>query len=787
MCRAKESGVNWKEGVEQGFARYGLFCARSPWWVLLATLLFIGVLSAQLFKLQADTSVEGFLRDDDPALLRFQSFREQFGRDELITIAIRPQEVFNSDFLRTLKGLQQRLQDDVPYVDRVYSLINARDIQASDDELVIAELVETIPQSDSEMEALMAHALGSPIYRGALLSDGGDITTILVRLQAQYRTPEGDWRNLEEVQLQAVTAAIDTLLADIGPALGETHLVGSPVLSADLAAAMQRDTVLFTLLTLLIVVVLLAYLYRRLAGVLLPLLVVMATLPTTFSVLAMLGLPFQTPLVTVPSFLLAVGICSAVHILTAFFLALDRGIEKPQAIAHALQHSGLAVFFTSLTTAAGLSSFLGAELRTVANFGLVSAVGVMLSFVFSVTLLPALLAIVPVKVRPVMSKEAVPWLRRLTAWCAELAITQAKPLVVSALLLMFFGVIAASQVHLGNDLKGWFGQEHRIRQSTDFVEQHFSGSMQFDLIVDSQQADAIKDIDFLQRLAQGQQWLQEYQGEYLSTGKASSVVDLLRETNRALLGGDLAQYRLPDSRESVAQQLFLLELSGTDDLFDAVDEDYQMARVTVNVPLLDAVQYTPFIAAAEHYFSELFPSAEVYATGLTPIIARTSETVVSTTAQSYLIAVVLICAMMMFLLGSVSLGLLSMLPNLLPVVVAVALMALYGAPLDSYSLPIGAIALGLAVDDTVHFMHNYQRYYRQSGDVDFAIRQTLDTAGRALTVTTVVMSLAFFVYLFASMVNIFQFGLFTGICILLAYFSDLLFAPALMKSLQRNR
>jgi predicted RND superfamily exporter protein len=754
--------------------------------VLLATLLFVAALASQLSNLKADTSVEGFLRADDPALLRFQAFREQFGRDELITIAIRPQEIFDQEFLQNLQQLQQRLEDDVPYVDRVYSLINARDIQAEEDELIVGDLVESLPQSAAEMERLMARTLASPIYRGALISEASDITTVLLRLQSQYRSDDGEWRNLEERQLQAVTLAVDEVLQDFGPALGETHLVGSPVLSADLAASMQSNTLRFTLLTLIMVVALLAYLYRRLSGIVLPLLVIVATIPTTFGVLAILQLPFQTPLVTVPSFLLAVGICAAVHILTIFYLALDRGVSKPDAIAQALQHSGLAVFFTSLTTAAGLSSFLGAELQTVANFGLASAVGVMFSFVFSVTLLPALLALLPVKTRPVMTAEAVPWVRGLTVWCAESAIRHSRTLAASGLVLMLCGGLAATQVHLGNDLKGWFSEDHRIRQSTDFVERHFSGSMQFDMLVDTGEADGIKQGDFLARLAQAQQWLQDYEDTVLATGKAGSVADLLRETNQALMGGAQAHYRLPEGGDMVAQQLFLLELSGTEDLFDAVDEDYQMARVSVSVPLLDAVEYTPFIAAAERRFGELFPEAEVYATGLTPIIARTSETVVNTTAQSYLIAVVLICLMMMLLLGSVKFGLLSMLPNLLPVIMAVGLMGLFGAPLDSYSLPIGAIALGLAVDDTVHFMHNYRRYYADSGSCDYAIRQTLDTAGRALTITTVVMSLAFFVYLFADMVNIREFGLYTGLCIIFAYFSDLLFAPALMKALQRD-
>lgn len=746
-----------------------------------AVTLFV-VLSAQLPRLQIDTSIESFLRDDDPSILRYDAFRDEFGHDELITIAIQPHEVFDVIFLEKLQNLHARLETEVPYIDRVYSLINARSIEADADELVVDELLEVLPATPAAMESLMAKVMRSPLYRGALISEAGDVTSLLLRLRSSYQADDGNWHNLGEQQLQEVATAVQQLLFESDVDLGIVHVVGSPILTAELTIAMFENTALFTALTLLLVIILLAFMYRRLSGVLLPLLVVLATIPSTFGVLVLFEQPFQTPLATVPSFILAVAICASVHILSVFYLALDRGLDKKSAIEYAMSHSGLAVLFTSLTTAAGLCSFLGAELRTVANFGLTSAVGAMLSFFFSVSLLPALLALCPISSRPVMTKEAVPWVRKLTHWCAELSIRHYRSIVLMALAMIAISLLMATRVHFGNDLKAWFPADHRMNVSTEFVESAFTGSMQVEVVIDTGDVDGIKEPEFLQRVSTLQQWLQDYSSGDLVTGKVSSIVDLLSETNQALGNGDLSEYKLADSREMIAQELLLLELSGTDDLFEMVDEDYQIVRLSVNVPLLDAVDYGIFIRQLEEKLGQDFVQAiQVDVTGMTPVIARTAETVVSTTARSYLLAACLITVMMIFLLGGLKIGLLSMLPNLLPVIVVVGLMALFGAPLDTYSLPIGAIALGLAVDDTIHFMHNFKRYFDGGGNVDHAIRMTLDSAGRALTVTTVVMAVAFFVYTFASMVNIVQFGLFTGLCVLLAYFSDLIFAPALMK------
>jgi predicted RND superfamily exporter protein len=259
------------------------------------------------------------------------------------------------------------------------------------------------------------------------------------------------------------------------------------------------------------------------------------------------------------------------------------------------------------------------------------------------------------------------------------------------------------------------------------------------------------------------------------------VVDVLRETNQALNENRASHYTVPTDRQLVAQELLLFENSGSDDLENMVDSQLQTARLTLRLPWREAGDYTTVVDDIQQRVNAAFDGeAEGRVTGLMMIFARTLDAMMSSIAKSYTIAVFVITLMMVLLVGHIRLGLISMIPNLLPITIVLGVMGLWGLPLDAFTMLIGSIALGLAVDDTVHFMHNFQRYYRQTGDTVEAITHTLHTAGRAMVITTIVLSLGFLIFMRSEMNNLLNFGGLTGLAIVLALMADLLLAPALM-------
>ena len=267
----------------------------------------------------------------------------------------------------------------------------------------------------------------------------------------------------------------------------------------------------------------------------------------------------------------------------------------------------------------------------------------------------------------------------------------------------------------------------------------------------------------------------------LKVSKTVSLVDIVTEIHQALNENRPEFRSIPQDRQLVAQELLLFENTGTDDLEDFVDSPFRLARATVKLPWVDAIEYDGFLATIQDGAEQIFEGrVDVTATGLMSIVGRTMSAVIYTMASSYAIAFVVITPLMILLVGDLRLGLVSMIPNLTPIIIALGLMGWMDIPCDAFTLLIGSIAIGLAVDDTIHFMHNFRRYFEKSGNVDQAVSETLATTGQAMFYTSLVLSSGFFLYTWSDLINLFNFGFLTGVTIINAFLADVVLAPALM-------
>jgi predicted RND superfamily exporter protein len=266
------------------------------------------------------------------------------------------------------------------------------------------------------------------------------------------------------------------------------------------------------------------------------------------------------------------------------------------------------------------------------------------------------------------------------------------------------------------------------------------------------------------------------------------LVDVIKETNKALNENKSEFYAIPQNRDLIAQELFLFENSGSDDLQDFVSSDFSKARLTVKVPYVDALAYNQFINQVQTQLDKEFEGiAKVSLTGVSVLLAAIMEKSIYSSAVSYVLAFGLISIMMVVLIGNLKIGLISMIPNVLPILFLSTIMVVLDMPLDMFTMLIGAIALGLAVDDTVHFMHNFRRYELEYNDVDKAVRLTLLGTGRAIVVTSIVLSLGFLVLTTATMSNMFNFGILTASAIFIALLADFFLVPAILKLMIHNK
>lgn len=765
-------------------------------------------LGSQLPGLKVDTTIEGFLRDDDPALIQFYEFREQFGRDDVVILALNPPEIFSHHFLKVLKSLHNELEDSVPYLDEITSMINARSTTGRDDELIVEDLLEKWPENETEMERLKERVLANPLYKNTLISEDGSFTAITIKLKSfsnnetesqtsesqdfsedfldddlsEYAPDSDEALSQSEVNDQKIVKIIREIISGRKELDFPVYLSGSPVINTDLMVTMQKDMALFMSLAIMIISIFLYILFRTWHGVVLPLLVVILTLVSTLGLMALSGTAIKLPSQIMPSFLLVVCVGDSVHILAIFYRAIMKGEEKLKAISEALSHSGTAILMTTVTTAGGLLSFANADIAPVADIGIFGPVGVMLAFLYTITLLPPLLSIIPVKQTLVYKEEnRLGIIDKILTHLGNIAVNHPKGVVAISLGLICIAIASIPGLKLSHHPIKWLPENAEVRRATELVDEKLKGTSSLEVILDTKAENGWYDPALLQTLDQMSIYAEDYREGNVFVGQTISLADMLKEINQALHENRSDYYTIPEDRDLIAQEFLLFENSGSDDLEDLVDSQFGKSRFSLKMPSIDAVEYTDFTKTLEMRLKNQFnEKTEITITGIVALLLRTISAMMISMIKSYTAALIVISILMIILLGRLGIGLLSMIPNLFPIILILGIMEWFHISLDAFTLLIGSIAIGLVVDDTIHFFNNFQNYYDKTDDARKAVTMTLHSTGRAILFTSLVLSSGFFVYMLASMGNLFNFGLLTGITILLALVSDLILAPALM-------
>ena len=808
------------QNIESKFEQMGRWINVHPKRVILVMLLFFAILASNLVSIEVDTSTESFFSENDQTRITYNKFREQFGRDEIVLALVHPKNVFDIEFLKKLKSFHEDLKAEIPHLDEVQSLINVTAMRGEGGDLIIEELMADWPDEDAEVMDLKDRVLRNKFYRNFLVSEDGQYTTVVVRSNAfsdlgidldQEGILEEGFLDEEETSFsdneksQLLTDEQNSEFVEAIKSVADRHrntdfpieLGGSPVMVHDLNKAMFKDMPVFVLASLGVIAILLLLLFRRLSGLLLPILTVILSMLTALGLLGLTGIKLTIVMQILPSILITVGIGYSVHLLVIYYRHLREHGDEGDAIAFAMGHSGLAILITSLTTAGGLLSFVPVKVAPVSDLGLYGAAGIMLCVFFTLVLLPALLSVLP-KVKSAVVEEKlhfqersqthISFVDRALKSCGNFAVNHPWKVIVVSTLIALISLFGATQLRFSHNPVAWLPDNHSLRNATDAINDHMKGSASIELVVERDEEDAVKDPEFMKRLDEFNRFSEGTSHNKIVVGKSSSVVDVVKEINQVLNEDREEYYRVPMDRRMIAQELLLFENGGTDDLENLVNTPYSKARVTLKTTWVDANQYSGLVSKIERKIEDMFGKEKSYVvTGLIPIMVKTITFLMEGMLISYLIAAVVITLMMIILLADFRLGLWSMIPNFFPVLVGLGVMGMLDLPLDAMSILVGSIAIGVAVDDTVHFMHNFRRYQYIHQDIHLAVEKTLTSTGRAMLLTTVVLSAGFFIFTLSSMNNLISFGLITGLTIIIALLGDILLAPAMMALIYKNR
>jgi len=504
--------------------------------------------------------------------------------------------------------------------------------------------------------------------------------------------------------------------------------------------------------------------------------------------MAFCNVPIKITTTVIPGFLLAVGVADSVHILAIFYRSLKQGKSKEDAIAYALGHSGSAIAMTSLTTAAGLLSFSFAELTAIAEIGIFAAAGVILALFYTIIMLPAIIALFPIKEEHSTGADIKSSLMdRILLSVSSFSTSHPIKILAVSLVMFFVSIVFILQLRFSHNVIHYFPDTMAVKKDLFFIDTELKGTITLEIILNTNKENGIYEPAILNRIEKLSRSIESINNIDIFVGKVFSINDIIKEINEALHGNDTAYYTIPQSRKMIAQELFLFENSGSDDLERIVDSQLQKTRITIKTPWVDAIICNNFIEDIKNRFNDVLQDkADITITGGMALMSRVIMAAIYSMARSYVIAFLVITLMMILFIGDIKIGLISMIPNLLPILIIMGIMGLAKVPLTMNTLLIGSIAMGLVVDDTVHFIHNFQRYYKETEDAHEAIKETLLSTGRALLITSLVLATGFFVLMFATLNHLVRFGFFTGMAILIALLADFLLAPALMLLVTRR-
>ncbi|MBW2291999.1 MAG: MMPL family transporter, partial [Deltaproteobacteria bacterium] len=607
--------------------------------------------------------------------------------------------------------------------------------------------------------ALRKRALANELYVGNIVSEKGDFTCIIARLP--------HYRDDFDYKVEAV-GAIREILAGEGST--RFFLSGGPTLDEQFFYLSERDSQVTTPAMIALLVVTLWFLLRSASNVALALGTVILATMWGVAWIVLSGSRINMLTTILPPLLLAVGVAGSMHVLVDYRDRCGRGEDKMTALRSVYRELMTPLFLTSLTTAIGMTSLMVSRIQGVREFGGFAALGVVGAFLLSVTLVPIVLSYLP-RPNPGLSDDALAALHRLT-------MNRGGTIVMVSAVLLTAAIAAGTMVKAESSFLEYFKDSEPIKRDTKRIEQALAGTMTIDVVIDTGTPGGVKNPEVLAQIVALQDFLEA--DEHVTS--TQSVADYLKDLRRAFFSNDQREYRLPDTTEEAAQYLLLYEMDAPDgDLYDMMTSDYQQARVTARLDITSSNIATALVNKTEEYIARNFPpELDVRVTGLGTLYANMEEYMRSSLVYGFSVALIAIYIIFCLQTGSLVLGTISMIPNVAPIVLCLGIMGLFGINLDAMTAMVASIAIGLAVDDSIHFVSRVRLHLANGIEMTRALERTTVEIGRALVFTTIALAVGFSVMMLSAFVGTIHFGLLCLLTIIFALAADLVLLPVVL-------
>lgn len=754
-----------------------LVCYKSKL-IIIAVILLVGISASGMMHFKFNEDYRVYFSKENPQLRAFESLERIFTEINNVIFVIAPKngDVFTKDNLSVIEQMTRDALKEIPYNSRVDSLTNYQYTNAVGDDLEVSDLVENAQYFSAEkISEIKQFAINSHQLKNRIVSVKGHVAGINVNVVLPERS------SVHNAEVATEARALIKRYEQKYPNI-DFYLSGTAMMDDVFAEAATQDMSTLTPLMYSLVLFVTWWILRSLVAVVSVLLVVSFSSMTAVGIASWLGIEFTTASLTAPTVILTLAVADSIHFLESYYFLMRSGYERKAAIKEALHLNMTPIFITSITTMIGFLSMNFSDAPPFHDLGNIVAIGVLAALVYSVLFIPAFIMVMPEKIKQSKVTKFKYSMRDLSQW------------IINRKNLLFYSLIGVAiilstgifKIELDDVFVNYFDTSFKYKRDTDYLNENLTGIDTIGFAINTANKDGIYDPEYMYKVDQFSEWLRAQD----NVVHVNTITDTIKRLNSNMHSNDAFFERLPETKEENAQYLLLYEMSLPRgfELTNQLNLDKSMSLVTVTMNYASTQSLIGLEEEATYWLEQNMPSYSYLIGSPSLMFAHISERNVNEMLAGTLVALLLISGILVIVLRSVKLGLISLVPNIIPAVLAFGLWGWLVGEVGLAVAVVATITLGIVVDDTVHFLSKYARSRKKQGlNPTEAIHYSFSTVGRALITTSVILISGFAILALSGFTVNSHMGILTSITIAFALMADFLLLPVLLLKLDKNK
>ncbi|MBN2299142.1 MAG: MMPL family transporter [Deltaproteobacteria bacterium] len=734
-------------------------------YILVALSLIFTIIFGLSINMDLDNTISAWFAQDDPVSIDYHNYRDTFEGGRYMIVAVRSENLFSTPVLDYIRNITEDLKN-IDLAKRVHSLANSNRVTGTEEGIVITPLLNDLEKADPY--DIRDYALNDEIFKDYLVSADGTLSAVVIVFD-----------DLKPKQIVDVIQEIETILGKDRPQGVETFLAGGIMINHEFNEVTEQNETILPLFGVILVLTMTYILFRSIPKNIIVISVIAMSLCWTLGFYSMLGYTYNAVSGLIIPLIVILSIANTVHIIEYFDEVSKENDARSSYIA-TIQYITIPCFITSVTTSFGLFSLVASPITAVQHFGITSAAGIMFAFFISIALVPFLLTLLP-------SQKRVHHRYWGHALAGIFHINEKRYrliLFITAACIIFFGFGVKRVVIETNELE-WFPKDSDMYINSMTLDRELAGVGALELIIEGEE-EVLKDPVILNKIDNLSKEIRQITG----VKKIISLADYVKSVNRALNANEQEAYMVPGSQELIAQEilLFSFSVSGTEELERVVNMDYSKGRIAIKIKYASSHETRALISQIEEKARQAFSGTDVKIslTGSSYLFSMLDKYIVESQIKTFSLAFILVIGILFVVFRSLKYGLLCILPNLLPITMIIGIMGWVGINLNVGTVMIASVALGICVDDTIHFLSRFRKEFADKGHtIHSAIRKTTIFVGRAIIFTSLISIGGFSIVWISDFQPSKDFGLLLSITLLLALVCDLFLLPACMIAIKR--